>query len=555
MDTPTLYLFKRAADRQWIFGENSDCECSSGKYRIVPSSDRTTVTIYEYGIESYIYYNVPFGNFKDENGVAYASFALLKAAYNGFFFSVVPQEVPTPFTGGVIETKARTATQNQAYAGTVRAVPGAYSTLTAAYTAAAHGDIIEIAPGTYNLTAEAGGYWLVNTSTKGVLVRSSTGNAADVILAHNGVSYGIRLRDCMAMQFEGITFQNSGTYAPFVMEQAYACNFVKFKNCILNQTATGAVGVFNRASLTSDTDVIYIGFENCTINSSGTVTPIQYSASGINETLLLESCRISCTGLTGNNFVFDYKSDHKGLCAVYDCTFTNSNEAYLCQLGADETVPTNTTFKIDFRNNYLSYTGSHYGHGLLLGRGTNKVYCVNNTVMIPAINNSLAIGIVIKTAATAVNDSYIAGNYVVAPRPFLVKGGQNNILKYNTGVTNYPSVWFGLDISNAEATRIASGNIVRFNNFYGGLAAIATYDSSGYEDPEVTIRGWTMNNNRYFSTLGESNWMNISTVNKAFSLARSIFQNNNDCYSKFVTSNSIVIAKEQIYDPTSTISW
>lgn len=88
MDTPTLYLFKRAADSQWIFGENSDCECSSGKYRIVPSADRTTVTIYEYGIENYIYYNVPFGNFKNEAGAAYASFAALKAGYAGFFFSV-----------------------------------------------------------------------------------------------------------------------------------------------------------------------------------------------------------------------------------------------------------------------------------------------------------------------------------------------------------------------------------------------------------------------------------------------------------------------------------
>jgi hypothetical protein len=463
--------------------------------------------------------------------------------------------ITTPYTGGVVETKTRTANQAGTFAGTVRNVPGSYATISAAYTAAANGDIIQLADGTYNLSAESGGYFMPNTTAKGVLVRGNASNRSAVILNHTGSSYGIRLRDCAAMMFQDLTITSNGTFIPFLQEQAYASRWVKVKNCALIYTGSSAVGLFQRTSLTSDTNVIWIEFDGCSFTSSGTITPIQYGASGINETILVTNCTFTVTGLTGTNFVFDFKSDHKGLCAVYDCTMTNSTDAYMCQFGTDEAVPTNTTFKVDFRNNTLLYTGAHFGHGILLGRGTNKVYCVNNTVTIPSTSNSLAIGMVIKTAATAVNDCYIAGNYIVAPRPYLIKGGQNNILKFNTGVTNYPTTYFGLEVSNPEASRLSSGNVIRFNNFYGGLAAIGTYDSSGYEDPETSMKGWTMNNNRYFATAGVSNWANVSSVNKAFSLARSIFDNNNDCYSKFAATNYVTIATAQNYDATSTISW
>jgi len=460
----------------------------------------------------------------------------------------------TPYTGGIVETKTRVTTQNRTTTGTTRAVPGTYATLTAAYTAAVNGDIILVAAGTYEMSAESGGYWLVNTSTKGVIVRGATGNPADVIFNHtSNATYGIRLRDCLDMQFENITFQSSGTFAPFIMEQAYASNFVKFKNCILNQTSGGASGVFGRTSLTSDTDVIWVEFENCVIASNGTITPIQYTVSGVNETFRMEACTVTTTGLTGIASTISYKSDHKGTLCLYDCTFNSSVNNIIIQVGEDETVPTNTTFKTDIRNCSIAYTGAAYNHAVLLGRGTNKVYCVNNNIYIPSTSNTLAIGMVIKTAATAVNDSYIAGNNILAPRPFYIKGGQNNIIKFNICETNYPTSYFGLDIANPEAIRISSGNVVRFNNFYGGLAAIGTYDSASWEDPETTIQGWNINNNRYYSTNGT--WANISGSSKAFSVKRTIYLNSNDVYSKMITSKIINISTSNIYDNTSTISW
>lgn len=82
-----LYLFKRAADGTWIFGENTDCEHPSGVCRIVPSTDRTTVSIiYIAKNESNLNrMDVPFGSIYDEAGEAYESFAALKTGYSGFF--------------------------------------------------------------------------------------------------------------------------------------------------------------------------------------------------------------------------------------------------------------------------------------------------------------------------------------------------------------------------------------------------------------------------------------------------------------------------------------
>ena len=83
----TLYLFKRAADNQWIFGQNADCEHPSGACRIVPSTDRSKVDIIYIAKNeaNQNLFNVPVGNFKKEDNSAYANFAELKAGYAGFF--------------------------------------------------------------------------------------------------------------------------------------------------------------------------------------------------------------------------------------------------------------------------------------------------------------------------------------------------------------------------------------------------------------------------------------------------------------------------------------
>ena len=85
-----FYLFKRAADGVWIFGANEDCEHPSGVCRVIPSTDRTKVSIiYIHKNEAnQSKYDVPIENFLDSTGTPYVNFAALKAGYAGFFFSV-----------------------------------------------------------------------------------------------------------------------------------------------------------------------------------------------------------------------------------------------------------------------------------------------------------------------------------------------------------------------------------------------------------------------------------------------------------------------------------
>ena len=82
-----LYLFKRAADSQWIFGANADCEHPKSVCRVIPSTDRTKVTIiYIHKNEAnQNIFDKPVTDFMDKDGVAYADFAALKAGYAGFF--------------------------------------------------------------------------------------------------------------------------------------------------------------------------------------------------------------------------------------------------------------------------------------------------------------------------------------------------------------------------------------------------------------------------------------------------------------------------------------
>lgn len=120
----TFYLFKRAADGVWIFGNNVDCEHQAGVCKPVPSTDRTKVSIiyFQKNDATPNIYDIPVVNFLDEAGVAYADFAALKAAYAGFFFSVagsgsgklpesvvmagVLDQVDYELTGKVVDTSA-----------------------------------------------------------------------------------------------------------------------------------------------------------------------------------------------------------------------------------------------------------------------------------------------------------------------------------------------------------------------------------------------------------------------------------------------------------------
>lgn len=83
-----MYLFKRASDGQWVFGENIHCEIPAGFLSVEPSADLKEIMIRN--SDGSVRLNPTLvTSFLKENGDAYSDFAALKAGYAGFFFRSV----------------------------------------------------------------------------------------------------------------------------------------------------------------------------------------------------------------------------------------------------------------------------------------------------------------------------------------------------------------------------------------------------------------------------------------------------------------------------------
>lgn len=99
----TKYLFKRAADGKWIFGQSLTSICKAGLYRIEPLANGINFVIYAvYNRDVSVKYTDTFSNYKKENGNAYASMAEFEAATAGFFdpgsFDTQPAYIDSSFT-------------------------------------------------------------------------------------------------------------------------------------------------------------------------------------------------------------------------------------------------------------------------------------------------------------------------------------------------------------------------------------------------------------------------------------------------------------------------
>ena len=82
-----MYLFK-VSPLKFIFGETTDSECPAGIFRIEPSADRARVSIRYVQRDIAFKYAEPIGNFLKASGAAYATYAELSAAVDGFFAGV-----------------------------------------------------------------------------------------------------------------------------------------------------------------------------------------------------------------------------------------------------------------------------------------------------------------------------------------------------------------------------------------------------------------------------------------------------------------------------------
>lgn len=462
--------------------------------------------------------------------------------------SQINSMVGLPFSAQIIEQKARVANKYTTYAGTVRMVGAGqtYSTFNAAYAACSNGDIIKAIPGTYNASAESGGAITLNRSGIGVKICSSTGVASDVIIVHDSGTNAIVMGSAGASIFENLTFTSS-LDAIYLSYPNYAtCPSLVIRSCNVTMSNAGSSSRFiYRGGITAGTDALWLEVDQCNILFAGSLTPLYYVNAGVNETFLVTKTTINATA---TSTALQYNSSNKGKVAVYDCTIHGFAGSYMVQFGEDGT-PTNSQLMVDFRGNTVS-SATFAGHAVLMGQGTKVVYFVNNTISIPSLDNALCIGLVIKTIASAYGNSYFAGNTITAPRPLYFKGAVYNIAKFNYLVSNHAN-WEGVGVLNPTTPLISATNNLSYNCIIGGLAAVVLWNTASVEFPAVTLQGWVINGNKYYSPSGY--WMRNDVTYITFANKLTFWTVPNDSQSEYLILPASV-RKVPFFDYTTTVN-
>ena len=446
---------------------------------------------------------------------------------------------PHPSKAKVIEDSARTANQSYSYTGTVRTVGSGktYATLTAAYSAAASGDIIEVY-GTINLNSEAGGYWLINTA-KSVLVRGSTSNASDTVLDLSAAaSFCVRVRINSGIVFKNLTITTNQNAPTVYIDTDEANRNIVFDNCRIINTGTGAASRPLTCSGAYDTKVNYIEFKNCYFDKkNSTAIPFSWAGCGANTTVLI----------TGSEFrveqsqAFIANDAFRGSIIMYDNNIIQNNSQVAVQFGTDTAIPAATIPSIDFRGNIITFLGAYVSHGVLFGRGTSTVKCYNNEVYMPSTNDSLAIGYVIKTTSTNVGDSLIKGNFAYAPRPLYIKGGSKTTISKNIFVSNYDngSNWecFGFTNHKNGADEVLSrSNVITYNTFIATHYGIHVYNTGAAESDDVSLKTCTLNNNKFYFNSDKYLYNFVSSTGYTWSNRYSFWASENDLNSIKINS-------------------
>lgn len=370
----------------------------------------------------------------------------------------------------------------------------AKKTITAACTLAPSGSIIQLADGIYNTSAESGGYILLNITNKSLLIR---GNSADRTLVtinqQTASSYTLRVRDWNELVVKDLTITSNQ-----VSYNTYIDGFISTKTVVFDNV------VFNNLSANAGSQVCYIGgstfvkyveFKNCVINKLGigvTITP----------DILPAGSKLVITGTTFNvrNCLTLAFTSPASVC-VYDSTINDDgNSDLIFQFGTDTSIPVNIVTNVDYRNNTINRTGTTPCHGVLVGRGTNNVYCVNNKTYLPALNSSLDICLGVKTTASALGNAIFKGNYNIGTRPFIIKGGSNLIVEQNTFTSNHVNFEaFGFTNYKLGADEVLSrGSRIKNNNFVGNKYGIYTASFGESENVVETLKTCDINNNKYY---------------------------------------------------------
>jgi hypothetical protein len=382
-------------------------------------------------------------------------------------------------------------------------------TISSAYTASADGDIIQLLSN-IDLANESGGYWLANTTNKGVLVRGTVGNSSAITISHTGAaSFIIRMRDTNKLQFQSLTFSHNKAqeliYCECDSPSANVTKWIIFKECIFNFQNNSSNGIFRPVGLnfiTPGTGDIFLQIDSCTLSSTKgagwkwiTTDNLPTSA-----TILLQN-----NTFTSNGFA-TYSSGDLTRCksCLYDNTITQNYGGTVLAFSSDTSAPTNLGQIVDLRGNNITVGSGFDPHGILFGRGTDSVYCVNNNVTIPTTSSALAIGFVIKTKSTTIGNSYFGGNYSISPRPFYIKGGSRITASFNSCVSNF-SNFAGFEVDNPIEIDSPTGinsilNIITDNNFIGNTYGVDLRPTTATQKPATSMQGWTMDRNNYYGT-------------------------------------------------------
>jgi len=413
---------------------------------------------------------------------------------------------------------------------------GTYATLSAAIAAVANNGIVRLVSDV-NIDLEPSGYVLIN------LVKSFKIDGGNyTATSTNANVYCIRIRTVSTLTIENLTI-HSVARDPILNETGVYSydSVVNIVGCTITSTAGNSSGAGVKISGTVSKSYINIVDTVLDVNNNYGI----YNYNNHPETyLLIDNCTVK-KGAYGNGASIFSSSLTNGWTYVYDTEVYHRSNSPIVIIGTDTAVPT-LEQNADIRGCSF-YLLDTVQHGLLFGRGTKKVICQNNSIWMQGTSNTAAIGIVVKTISDSIDKSIFSGNSVLSMRAIYIKGGSNNIIANNVGVSNSSGAFgYGISLLNTiEADLVplnCNNNTIQNNTFVGTSVAFEASNTVDTEAILITLATCTVDNNTYYSN--EDYYARISDVLYLFSQREEVWSQ--DVNSVFAESEK-TLTKYDVY--------
>jgi hypothetical protein len=307
-------------------------------------------------------------------------------------FSIYGGYVPPAPTTWYVST-----TGNDGHAGTSTGT--AFLTIDHALnTAAGDGDTIIVSPGTYAENSGAAG-WLA--LSKGFLapvtIKSSTGNAADVIITGTGVGADNvhTTNACGNIAFLNVTLQAAGGTVN-VVNVVSNCYYLTFTGCVISGSCTGNLVVCTSVYLYG------MAITSCTLTQTGT-GGLLFSNNAGTGALVTQNLTITGGIWTSQGGGVILHGCFNLL--MRGCSISALTGSYTCQIGVESAATTTTCTAAVYDCQFYDYIGatvsSTITHCFQSGCGSNNLICRRNyaqshtttqcTVFVPKANDSAVV--------------------------------------------------------------------------------------------------------------------------------------------------------------------